>query len=134
MIAIYLEALAAMLRSKAIEMSRDALIDALRYLGGLKFGGKTCYAQLPVSVSTGGKVLIEIESCLVRFVHDTNHHKVQIDDLVDHGFHSEFSVAWQEMSFDENDGVLLIEGTKQGTKQRYKTYLQLHGEQAFRNL
>lgn len=134
MIAISLEALAIMLNPYAIEMSRDAFIDTLRYLDGLKFGSKICYAQVPVSVSIGGKVLIDIESCLVRFVHDTNHHKVQIDDLVDHDFHGEFSVAWQEMSFDEDDGVLLIEGTEQSTKQRYKTYLHLRGEQAFRNL
>lgn len=123
-----------MLKSHEVEMSREALIDALRYLGGLKFEGKTCYAQVPVFVSIGRRKLIEIESCLVRFIHDTNYHKVQIDDLVDHDFHAEFSVAWQEMSFDEDDGVLLIEGTKQGTKKRYRMHLHLHGEQAFRNL
>lgn len=118
MIAISLEALAIMLNPYAIEMSRDALIDALRYLDGLNFGSNTCYAQVPLSVSIGRKVLIDIEPFLVRFVHDTNHHKVQIDDLVDHDVHGEFSVAWQEMSFDEDDGVLLIEWTEQSTKQR----------------
>lgn len=133
-IAIFLEALAIMLKPHEIEMSRDALIGALRHLDGLKFGSKICYAQVPVSVSMGRKTLIHIETCLVRFIHDTNHHKVQIDDLVDHDFHSEFSIAYQEMSFDEDDGVLLIQGTEQRTRKRYRMYLHLHGEQAFRNL
>lgn len=115
-------------------MSRDALIGALRYLGGMNFESKVCYAQVPVSVSMGRRTLIDIDSCLVRFIHDTNHHKIQVDDLVDHDFHAEFSVAWQEMSFDEDDSVLLIEGTERRTKQRYSVCLQLHGGQAFRNI
>lgn len=107
------------------------LIGALRHLGDMSFEGKVCYAQAPASVSMERRILIDIDSCLVRFIHDTNHHKVQVDELVDHDFHAELSVAWREMSFDDDDSALLIEGTERRTKQRCSVYLQFQGEQAF---
>ncbi|QNN47458.1 hypothetical protein H9L17_04790 [Thermomonas brevis] len=119
-----------MLSEQQIEANRDALFETARHLNGPQIGGMVFHAKVPVCLFIGTDKIVDKQIYLVRFVHDKNWPKLQIDNLDSVNFHTEFSVAWQHMKFNAEKALLIVKGTSDRVPIGYKLHLHVRGKRA----
>jgi len=122
-----------MLSDVRTSRNTEHLFTAMRYVGAHSAGGMVVYTSAPICVFIGLEKLVHKQIMPVRFVHDKNWPKVAVDDLDSEGFHTEFSVNWQQFRFHVRNKLLAIQGVSERFPTGYKIHVHLRGKRVSRN-
>ncbi len=104
-------------------LSIQAVHAAMKYVSNDQLG--RYHVQADVVFFDASKVLHQEQMFRIVLVAGVNQHKIEIPGLQGFGLHSEFSTAFQEISWEQSTTTLTITGRSERHPDGYKVVIHL---------
>ena len=108
-----------------MENSTEQLFNAVIHIDGHKTGAVAFSVRAPIDLIVSGEKMVSFMEYDIRFVHDKNWPKLQIDSLLNNDFYSEFSPTFQRFKFSKRNETLSVSGTRHDSRDNYVLTIHL---------